>query len=34
MIILGSGAVRISAAAFIKEMKEVENEITEIINQI
>ena len=34
MIILGSGAVRISAAAFIKEMKEVEKEITEIINQI
>ena len=34
MIILGSGAVRISAAAFIKEMKEVENEITEIISQI
>ena len=34
MIILGSGAVRISAAAFIKEMKEVEKEITEIISQI
>ena len=34
MIILGSGAVRISAAAFIKEMKDVEKEITEIISQI
>lgn len=34
MIILGSGAVRISAAAFIKEMEEVEKEITDIIRDI
>ncbi|MBQ5746329.1 MAG: TetM/TetW/TetO/TetS family tetracycline resistance ribosomal protection protein, partial [Clostridia bacterium] len=34
MIILGSGAVRITAAAFIKEMQEVEREIGDIIRQI
>ena len=34
MIILGSGAVRITAAAFIKEMEDVEKEIGEIIKQI
>lgn len=34
MIILGSGAVRITAAAFIKEMEAVEKEIGEIIKQI
>lgn len=34
MIILGSGAVRISAAAFIKEMKDVEKEIEEILREI
>lgn len=34
MIILGSGAVRITAAAFIKEMEEVEREIGDIIRQI
>ncbi|MBQ8808259.1 MAG: TetM/TetW/TetO/TetS family tetracycline resistance ribosomal protection protein [Clostridia bacterium] len=34
MIILGSGAVRISAAAFIKEMEEVQKEIETIIRDI
>ncbi len=34
MIILGSGAVRISAAAFIKEMQEVEKEIEIILRDI
>ena len=31
LIILGSGAVRISAAAFIKEMEEVQKEIEQIL---
>ena len=34
MIILGSGAVRVSAAAFIKEMEDVKKEITDIIREI
>ena len=34
MIILGSGAVRISAASFIKEMQEVEKEIEIILRDI
>ena len=34
LIILGSGAVRISAAAFIKEMEEVQEEIAEILTEI
>ncbi len=34
MIILGSGAVRISAAAFIKEMEETEKEIQVILRDI
>ena len=34
MIILGSGAVRISAAAFVKELEETEREIEAIIREI
>lgn len=34
LIILGSGAVRISAAAFIKEMEEVQKEIEQILAEI
>lgn len=34
MIILGSGAVRITAAAFIKEMEEVQKEIEALIREI
>lgn len=34
MIILGSGAVRISAAAFIKDIEEAEKEIEEILREI
>lgn len=34
LIILGSGAVRISAAAFIKEMEELEKEIESILKDI